>query len=201
MLGYEPWASYIPSLLSNLQYEGNIGTSSYTHIHFFCTLRSVCINLCVHLKLERAICIPQSGLASMGRRNRPSARGFPCQSVGCPYIAEESRSYCCNRCKEGNNRHSRNCTATRTDPGDERPCPCDGRKHAASKPTPKSMPKTNKQALEKKAKYLKQRLQASALSARARQKPITFLPFPRRCWARMRTSMLELDDVSCHWDA
>ena len=92
---------------------------------------------------------------------------FPCQSVGCPYIAEESRSYCCNRCKEGNNRHSRNCTATRTDPGDERPCPCDGRKHAASKPTPKSMPKTKKQALEEKAKYLKQRLQASALSARA----------------------------------
>ena len=61
MLGYEPWASYIPSLLSNLQYEGNIGTSSYTSIHFFCTLRSVCINLCVRLKLERAICIPQSG--------------------------------------------------------------------------------------------------------------------------------------------
>ena len=141
-----------------------------------------CINLCVHLRLERAICIPQSGLASMGWRNRPSARGLPCQSVGCPYIAEESRSYCCNRCKEGNNKHSRNCTAIRT----------------ASKPTPKSMPKTKKRA---NAEYLKQRLQASALSARARQKPITFLPFPRRCWARMRTSMLELDDVSCHWDA
>jgi hypothetical protein len=64
--GYEPWASYIPSLLSNLQYEGNIGTSSYTSIHFFCTLRSVCINLCVHLKLERAICIPQSDLLRWG---------------------------------------------------------------------------------------------------------------------------------------
>ena len=121
-----------------------------------------CINLCVHLRLERAICIPQSGLASMGWRNRPSARGLPCQSVGCPYIAEESRSYCCNRCKEGNNKHSRNCTAIRT----------------ASKPTPKSMPKTKKRALEQKAEYLKQRLQASALSARARAKnQLPFCPF------------------------
>ena len=40
------------------------------------------------------------------------------------------------------------------------------------------MPKTKKQALEKKATYLKQRLQASALSALARAKnQLPFCPF------------------------
>ena len=33
--------------------------------------------------------------ASVKRANRPNARGLPCRSVGCQYIAEKIMLYCC----------------------------------------------------------------------------------------------------------
>ena len=60
--------------------------------------------------------------------NRPDSKERLCRSVGCQYVAEESREYCCNRCREGFRRHTRNCTAVlprrpnRPDPSGRRCC-------------------------------------------------------------------------------
>ena len=107
-------------------------------------------------------CDSGSRLDNPGRK--PPDYGRRCLSDGCPYAAELFRKYCCNGCKKEIG-HTKNCAC-------ELP-----RKRRASPPKtrPDSLPRTcpqsklaekSREALEKKANELKERLLASRLRSK-----------------------------------